>query len=136
MPYCTRQNLIDEFGEAELIALTDRQRLGILDDAVLDRAIVRADRTVNRWLGGRNSLPLGADDVADLACDIARYYLYEDHATETVRKRYEDAIAQLKAMAKGEMGVANSAGTMAPAASGAEMESGGRIFDRADNGFI
>jgi len=136
MTYCTRQNLIDEFGETELIQLTDRSGAGAIDSAVLDRAIARADRTIHRYLGGRQVLPLDADDVVDLAADIARYYLYEDHAPEQIRKRYEDAVAQLKAMARGELAVADSAGTPAPQSNGAEIQSGGWVFGRDDTSFI
>ncbi len=136
MTYCTKQNLIDEFGEEELIQLTDRSSAGVVDDTVLDRAIARADRTINRYLGSRQSLPLDPDDVVDLACDIARYHLYDDLAPEHIGKRYADAVAQLKAMASGELGVVDSAGDAAPQSDGAQIETGGRVFGRDDNGFL
>ena len=109
MSYCTLQDLIDEFGEDELIRLTDRVGAGVVDQTVVDRATARADRTINRYLV-RANLPLASDDVVDLACDIARFFLYDDQPTTTVSDRYDRAIEQLKAMARGDVGLASTTG--------------------------
>jgi phage gp36-like protein len=113
MPYCTLQNLTDEFGEAELIQLTDKNGLGEIDLAAVDRAIARADREINRHLAVRNDLPLASDDVVDLACDIARYYLYDNSAPDHVKKRFDDAIKTLEKMAKRALAVVDTAGATA-----------------------
>lgn len=137
MPYCTLQNLIDEFGEQELIQLTDRSNAGVVDQYVLDRAMQRADRMIHRHLGGRQALPVGADDVVDLACDITRYYLYSTVAPDEVRTRFEDALKALEKMAKGQLAVADTAGQPAASAGdAATVVSGGHVFGRNDNGFL
>jgi phage gp36-like protein len=41
-----------------------------------------------------------------LACDMARYRLYDDGVPETVRVRYQDAVSLLKRMASGEVQLA------------------------------
>jgi phage gp36-like protein len=131
MSYCTQQNLTDEFTEAELIQLTDAAGLGVINTVVVDRAIARADREINRYLSGRNDLPLAGDDVVDLACDIARYHLYVNGVPDHVKKRYDDAIKALAAMAKRELGVVDTTGTGATeSGSIAEMVSSPSVFSR------
>lgn len=137
MAYCTLQNLIDEFGERELIQLTDRSHAGVVDQDVLDRALQRADRTIHRYLGGRQALPVDADDVVDLACDITRYYLFSVAPPDEVRTRFEDAVKQLEKMAKGLLAVTDTAGQPAASAGeAAQMVSGGHVFGREDTGFL
>ena len=58
-----------------------------------------------------------------LACDIARYHLYDDRATEQVAKRYNDAIKFLALVSKGDVQLGVSADEGAPAASAGGPES-------------
>lgn len=136
MSYVTQQQLIDRFGQEELIQLTDRANAGSIDAAVLDRAIADAGAEINGHLAGRYQLPLATvPEIIALYCgDIARYRLYDDHAPEEVRNRYKDAVDFLKLVAKGTVRL----GADEPAPTGgAQIETGGRVFDRANsNGFI
>lgn len=112
MNYCTRQDLIDRFGEDELIQLTDRAGTGAVDDAVLDQAIEDASGEIDGYLAsGGYATPLSPVPriVTAKACDMARHALYDDHATEQVRKRYEDAIRFLRAIADGTVRLGVSA---------------------------
>ena len=105
MGYATKQNLIDRFDEKELVELTDRATpaAGAIDDQVLNRALADADARINAFLAPRYTLPI--DPVPGVleqtACDIARYYLYEDRVTDQVKRRYDDAMAFLKNVANG-----------------------------------
>jgi phage gp36-like protein len=132
MPYCTLQDLIDEFTEAELIQLTDEAGLGVVDTAAINKAIARADRDINRYLAGRKALPLTGDTVVDLACDITRYYLYVNQVPSHVETRYNNAIKKLKEMAASEMSVVDTAGAEAIESAKVEMESGASVFSRAN----
>lgn len=135
MPYVTQQQLVDRFGEEELIQLTDRANAGSIDAAVLNQAINDAGAEIDGYLAGRYQLPLATvPPIIALYCgDIARYLLYDDHSTEEVRKRYDDAIAFLKLVAKGTVRL----GADEPAATGgAQMETGGRVFGRDQGGFL
>jgi phage gp36-like protein len=132
MSYCTLQDLIDEFTEAELIQLTDEAGAGVVDTVTVDKAIARADRTINRYLAGRNELPLADDEVVDLACDIARYYLYADQVPAHVQKRFDDAVKALEKMAARKIAVVDTAGTEATESAAApEMESSVSVFGRS-----
>ena len=139
MPYCTQQDLIDRFGEAELIQLTDRNQLGLIDGQVTDRAIGDASAEIDGYLAGRYDLPLmeTPQTLVRMACDVARYYLFDDRAPEQIKTRYDNAIRYLNAVAKGDINIGVSAAGDAPAAdNGATIVSDGRTFGRDDQGFI
>lgn len=113
MTYATQQNLTDRFGEDELIQLTDRDNLGAINATVVNRALADADATINGYLAARYTLPLSnpvPEMLERLACDIARYALFEDQVTEIVEKRYKDAIALLRDVSAGraELGISDT----------------------------
>lgn len=101
--YANRLAMIDRYSEGELIQLTDRARLGVIDDAVLDQALLDADAEIDGYLAVRYTLPLASTPpvLLRIACDVARYRLYDDAATEEVRNRYTDAVKWLAAIARG-----------------------------------
>jgi len=131
MPYATRDEMIARFGEEELILLTDRDGAGAIDDVPLARALDDADGDIDGYLAPRYALPLASVPpvLSRLACELARYYLYDDHATETVRTRYEDARDVLIAISKGtvQLGLPESAGTVEEVAL-PQFQSGRREF--------
>ncbi|MCE7915417.1 MAG: DUF1320 domain-containing protein [Nitrosomonas sp. PRO4] len=138
MTYATQQNLIDRFGEDELIQLTDRQSLGVIDATVVSRALADADARINGYLAVRYSLPLAAPlptELERLACDIARYALYEDRVTEIVKERYQDAIALLRDVAAGkaELGL-DSTDNKQASNSLAEISSTTPVWKRENSG--
>lgn len=130
MSYCTLQDLIDEFTEAELIQLTDITGADAVDVTAVNKAIARADRKINRYLAGRNDLPLAGDEVVDLACDIARYYLYADKVPDLIKDRFNDAIKELEKMAARKIAVTDTAGAEATESAVVEMMSSTSVFGR------
>lgn len=122
MTYATQQNMIDRFGEQELIQLTDRAtpQTDAIVTAVLDRALADADAEINGHLSAKFTLPL--DPVPTvmerLACDIARYYLYDDRVTDAVKDRFNNAVKFLKGVVSGEISIGVDAASEAPAVSG------------------
>lgn len=138
--YATAQDMIDRFEERELVQLTDRHDTGAIDSVVLEGALGDADAKIDSYLVGRYALPLAAvpKPLKLFACDIARYLLHDNHATEQVTKRYDDAIRFLERVAKGDISIgATAAGTPPAAVDGAQVESAESVFKR-DNatGFI
>lgn len=128
MSYATKQNLIDRFGQTELAQLTDRVNGTTIDDTVVNRALEDADAMINGYLQARYSLPLSSVPpmLVTVACNIARYQLFEDRVTEIVRQRYEDAIAWLKDVAAGRVSLGLDA-------AGAETETEGGVVDYKAN---
>lgn len=135
MPYADQQAMIDQFGEREVIALTDRDNLGYVDSAVLERAAVRAAAFIDSHLVGRYPLPLVGSFplLQTYACDIARYYLSGSDVTEVeaVRTRYKDAVRYLEAVRDGTIKLgADAAGQAAAEPARISVVGSDRIFTR------
>ena len=93
----TRQDLIDRFGEGELVVLTDRDGRGVIDDEVLNRAIEDAEAETAAYIQAAGlMLPSPPKVLVIKVCDIARYYLHDNGETQVVLDRYKQAIAWLR----------------------------------------
>lgn len=108
MTYATKQTMIDQFGEDDLMRLTDRTGADVIDDDRLQSAIDDAVAEVNGYIRKRVTLPL--DPVPRIlethTRRIAYYNLFDQRGTEDIpepRKRYEAAIRFLKSVANGEV---------------------------------
>lgn len=102
--YCTVADLTARFGEDELAALVQPFALDDPEAQVaLDLVRQDASAEIDSYLAARYSLPLPTVPpvLSRLACDLTRYYLYDDAAPEQVRQRYEDAIKLLNHLATG-----------------------------------
>lgn len=131
MTYAVQQSLIDRFGQVELAQLTDRTNGTVIDAAVVAKALADADGQINGYLAGRYALPLAPVPtiMERVACDIARYFLYEDRVTEQVKARYDAAIKFLTDIAKGVVTLGADALNAQPAvAAGAQIKAGDRVF--------
>jgi len=138
--YATLQDLIDRFGEREILLLTDRENTGQIMAGLVDRALSDGSAAIDGYLGGRYKLPLESVPVrlVRVCCDITRYYLYDDHPPEAVTQLYRDSMDWLRALAKGDVGLGlDGEGEAAVSEDLAQMESDGRVFGRKDStGFI
>ncbi len=105
MAYASSADLVERFGEEEMIQLSDRIASADLDEIVLLRALTDASALIDGALTGRYALPL-ADVPALLVgvcCDLARFALYDDAAPDLVRERKTDALARLRDLANGTL---------------------------------
>lgn len=140
MSYAGVPDLVERFGERELVELTDRASTGAIDVAVAERALRDASAEIDGYLAARYVLPLASVPVVlvRLCADLARYYLYDDHAPEQVNARYKAAVEMLRRISSGEVALGLSEQGETPASSdGADMVSGGRVWARQDSkGFI
>jgi len=136
MLYCSKQGLIDRFSEDELVQLTDRDSLGIINDEVLNRAIEDASTEMDAYLSRFNySADTLPKSLKPLACNIARYYLYDEAPTEHITNRYNNAIKFLKAVNKGEIAIGtNNLGAEVASNDLPEIQSGGSVFNRNNSG--
>lgn len=89
MTYATQDDMVKRFGETELAQRTNRVDGSSIDAVVLTRAIGDAEAEINGYLAVRYQLPLAElpSVLVRVACDIARYHLYDDGVPETVRTR-------------------------------------------------
>jgi phage gp36-like protein len=132
MSYATKQDMIDRFKELELIQLTNEvvEPATVIDDTVLGRVLADADAEIDGYLVGRYALPLATVPpvLTPLACDLARYRLYDDRATEQVTKRYDDAVKMLRLIAKGDVSLGPNGSTPAPQVGGPTVVANDRVF--------
>lgn len=131
MTYATQDDMVKRFGETELAQRTNRVDGSSIDAVVLTRAIGDAEAEINGYLAVRYQLPLSElpSVLVRVACDIARYHLYDDGVPETVRTRYQDSVSLLKRMSSGEVQLAG--GSPIPVASGGRTvasKSPARVF--------
>lgn len=140
MTYASQQNLIDRFGEDELIQLTDRANTGLINSTVVARALADADAEINGYLSTRYTLPLSPVPAVleKLACDISRYQLFENSVTEIVQERYENAVRFLKDVAAGRVTLGVDSNNAQPVTNNSvQMSATKPVFRRADSeGFI
>jgi phage gp36-like protein len=105
MAYATQSDITDLYG-LNALYVADRDGDGVADAAAVDRALASASAEIDSYLLVRYTLPL--PDVPQIlvqACvDIAVYRLALSHdvLSEEHRRRYEDATAHLKRIARGE----------------------------------
>jgi len=134
MSYATKQDMIDRFGEEEILAITDiaNPPAGVIDDDRLTKALDDADAEINSYIATRITTPVTpvSRQLVNLACAIARYRL-SDPARDRIRTDYEDARTFLRAVGAGSA----SLGDNATSAEGADVGSplvceGEKLFDR------
>jgi phage gp36-like protein len=140
MSYATVQDLVDRFGEREIVELTDRKLAQVIDETIAQRALDDASAEIDGYLASRCTLPLAhvPSVLVRICADMARYNLSGDNATEVISQRYKDAVAFLTRVSNGQVSLGLSAGGEPPSGGDAvQMESGGRVFDRDDSkGYI
>lgn len=133
MSYAVKQDLIDRFHAGELIQITNPEdpTAVAINDVVLDGALADAAAEIDGFLMGRYTLPLVTVPTAlrRIACDIARYHLYDDRATEQVQKRYDDAVRFLRDVSKGDINLSLSdAAQPTDETGGAAAQGNDRVF--------
>lgn len=104
--YASVDDFIQRVGEKQTIDLTDRDFLNEVNEEVLNQALVDSSSQIDGYLVSRYQLPLAKvpANLVRICCDLARYRLCgmsDVTITDDVRERYEDAVAELKLLAKG-----------------------------------
>ena len=99
--YITRDDLNTRFGKYEI----NRLEAGIKEPNAVQAAIDDACQTVDSYVASRYPLPLAVVPVSlQRACAvIARYCLYKNQPTPTVRQDYEDVTRWLEQVASGKV---------------------------------
>lgn len=113
MAYATVSDMTARFGEAELTQLTyvpvEDDDGPELNSETVALAVASASGQMDMYIGSRHSLPLSgissgqSADLTRLCCDIARYRLWDDRASDEVRARYDDALRVLEQISTGKL---------------------------------
>lgn len=165
MAYATKTELLAKVGAVELAQVTkpdDR-----LDPDVLDRVLTggdtsadpaeqvalaedaeadivaeldRASRRMDLRLRVRYTLPFptpAPPELLSLCLDIARYFLHDILATEEIRNRYKDAMAELDRLASGDSLLTLPDDSSTSPSSSPNVRQGSRVFTSASlEGFV
>lgn len=138
----TAQLMIDVAAGASLAGYTaDEQASAVAALAAVDRALDDARNTIDSHIGGRYPLPIAPvpEILERVACDLARFYLYDDQVTETIQKRFDEAMKLLRDVqgGKAQLGPSGATGQEPVSNAGAEIVSGARVWKRGDStGFL
>ncbi len=110
MTYATLDQLKDRFGTGMLVHLTDREEVpsGMVDPAVVARALADTDAVIDGYLAARYQLPLGDTPalLADIAQIIAIWKLHRFEPDPKIAKDYEGALRSLRDVATGTIRLA------------------------------
>lgn len=112
--YASQEDMINAFGEEEVIALTNLEDLGnAIDSTRLNAALDYAEGEIDSRLGARFTLPLLSVPLIlrNKALDIARYQLEHGKPREDVVRRYEDAIKWLDQVVAGKVSLGDAIAT-------------------------
>lgn len=122
---------LDAFTEAEVLRATVAKGL-------VDRALQDADETINSYLSSRYVLPLSTVPavLARVACEMARFYLYDDQVTDLIKDRHASNVKWLGEVAKGtvSLGVESVSGQQPTSSAAAELVSSDAIWKRGNSG--
>lgn len=131
--YATQQDMIDRYGEDDLLIAADHDGDGVADAAVVTQGLSDATDVIDTHIGARYTLPLTTVPAVlkRLCVDIAIYLMSKPPSvTEEKRKRYEDAVKLLQAISTGKVSLGISSSESAATTDGAETNktSSDRIF--------
>ena len=146
MVYASPSDMIARYPSRDLVQLSNEDPTQTtVNTAVLQQALTDASAEIDGYLEGRFTLPLSDPPAVlnRLACDIAMYRLQSLrplHDLVDARTRYEDAVALLTRVARGELTLGLAADNIAPTqnAGSIVVEAGGdasgvlpsRVFSR------
>lgn len=109
MSYATPNDALEQLGEAELVALTDRLNTGEVDEDVLNRALRKASGEIDSYIATRYVVPVAVLPVPEIlvtkCIDIAQYHLCRGGVllTEDIKEFYHNAIKWLGAVSAGKV---------------------------------
>lgn len=113
---------MDRFGALEVTQVTNPTAPEATEpDATrAGQALGDASAEIDVYVGAQYALPLPSvpEVLKRVCCDIARYRLWEDRASDEIRRRFEDALQLLSRISKGEvsLGITDTQTPAAPAA--------------------
>lgn len=107
--YATQEDIVSRHGDDMLLRIADRDDDDTVDEDAVNLALESASSEIDSYVATRYPVPLASPSamVKQVCVDIAVYRLAssESALTDEMRKRYEDAIKWLQAVAKGDAAI-------------------------------
>jgi phage gp36-like protein len=159
--YATASKLLSRFGATELAQLADRSIPSLVSAEmlttaaaggdmsgytpeeqaataaaldVINQALADAAGEISPYLEGRYTLPLTVipDVLVRVACDLARYYLYDDRAPDQIKDRRDNAVGLLRLIAdrKASLGISEAGQPAASSPGSVQAISAAPVFTR------
>lgn len=104
--YATVQDVIDRYGNDQLLLVADRDDDGLVDTTAVDTALADASAEMDAYLAVKYTLPFATPPLllVHLCVDIAMYRLSNAGAvvTNERRRRFDDAQLILLRLSTGE----------------------------------
>ena len=134
----TAQLLTDVAASANLDAYTAAEVTRAQTSmAVVQRALQDADDTINGYISARYTLPMAPVPavLARVACELARFYLYDDQVTDLIKDRQAANIKWLGEVSKGTVSLGADAvsGVQPVSSAGAELVTSGSVWKRENS---
>jgi len=136
MAYADASDMIRQFGEDEVLALTDPNHSGQIDADVLTGSLTDASAEIDSYLAGRYKLPLVPvpRNLVRLCCNLARYHLTGTGRLQTdiIKERYDAGVRYLEHVAAGRVTLGpREGGEATPNPSGSvQFMAGQKVFGR------
>lgn len=133
MAYATRQDIIDRYGEDELIVAADHDEDGVADATVVMQGLSDASDEIDAYVGGRYTLPLAVvpSVLMRLCVDMALYLMSKPPSiTDEKRRRYEDAIKLLTLISTGKVTLGANDPESSGNVGGTYFQANRRLFKR------
>jgi phage gp36-like protein len=138
MDYAAQSDMVNRFGNDEVMALTDRSQTGAIDPTVLGAALDTASAQIDTYLSGRYTLPLPIVPtfLVTVCCDLARYHLCvgSTRLSEEIDTRYKDAVRFLELAATGKITLGVTQAGQVQSGNTIEFNVGTKIFSQRDRG--
>lgn len=107
MAYSTIANMIERYGEGELIGLTDRGAIatGVIDESVVEKALTSASDKVDGFLAVRYALPLSDTPplISGLVEVLAYWDLHPSEPDEKLKTDHKEALSTLRDISQGKV---------------------------------
>lgn len=127
MAYLVQADLAEVLSDAQLLMLTDDEKVGVINAPVVALRLASAEAEVNGFLSTVYAVPLVAPIPALVhtwTLAIAVYYLYRRRRVpDDVRTAYEDTIARLRDVAMGRLRL-----DVAPVPAASSAANAGEVF--------
>ena len=126
MAYAQQSDLLLRVTGAELLALTDDLKQGVVNVALVNGALGDASGIIEGFCRSRYAVPLQASTELTRICrDIALYLLYSRRPQamkETVKDTYGEAMKLLRDISTGRVSLDQPAGAVAQTATGVAVQ--------------
>jgi phage gp36-like protein len=105
MAYITMEDLEMRLPAERLVALTDDDGIGTINQPIIDHAISTASSEIDGYIGTRYKVPLAAAHpiITKLCEEITIYYLHLrlDRVSDDLQRAYDNAVRLLRDISRG-----------------------------------